>query len=242
MVNGMQDALKGCMKEEMRMDIISNNIANINVIGFKRTRISFRDILRSAEDQAQQGEEMSVNSKQFAVRMDLGQGDVRITGNPLDFAIHGEGFFKVETSEGIRYTRKGNFTLDPTGVLITQDGDRVIGTGGAITIPQGEILVDGSGAVKVDGNEVGRIAVVNFENHDRFVLEGKGLYKNDSEESEGPQPNGTKVRQAYVELSNVSVAQEMIQMIQSLRAFESYQKAVQVLDSINGKVINDVGR
>ena len=117
-----------------------------------------------------------------------------------------------------------------------------MGEGGPLHIPEGEIHIDGFGNIEANGEEAGKIAVVTFENTERFVLEGKGLMKNDSDEPEGPPPPETRIQQGYVELSNVNIAEEMIQMIHSLRAFETYQKSIQVLDSINNRAINDVGK
>ena len=244
MLGGMLDAVKGCLKEEIRMDIVSNNMANSSVIGFKKTRISFQDMLGTALSGTNtSGAGKGSNSGDaLALKMDLSQGDTRFTGNSLDFAINGDGFFKVETAEGIRYTRKGNFALDTTRTLLTQEGDKVLGVGGAIKIPEGEFSVAGDGRITVDGNEVGRIAIVNFENFDKFVMEGRCLFFNEGGEPEAPRPAQTNVQQGFVELSNVNAAEEMVQMIHSLRAFESYQKAIQVLDGLNNKIINDVAK
>jgi len=240
----MLDAVKGCLKEEIRMDIVSNNLANSSVIGFKKTRISFQDMLGMALSSTNilGSGKGSDNDNALTLKMDLSPGDTRFTGNKLDFAINGDGFFKVETAEGIRYTRKGDFTLDTKRNLVTQGGDKVLGEGGPIVIPDGDFAVDRDGRIKVNGEQVAKITVVNFENFDKFMLEGKCLFRNEGGEQEKPMPAETSVQQEFVELSNVNAAEEMVQMIHCLRAFESYQKAIQVLDGINNKIINDVGK
>ena len=245
MVGGMLDAARGCMKEEMRMDLISNNLANSNVVGFKKDVISFQDLLSQgtgAEGTASGGKTENLDPALIQIKTDVSQGDVRFTGNTFDFAIYGEGYFKVDTPDGILYTRKGNFTLDNKGYLITQEGYRVLGNSGPIAISGNDIQVDGEGIIMADGSEVGRIGVVAFEDKDALVKAGLGCYRNVSNEPELPPSPDTRVAQGYVELSNVNIAEEMVNMIHCMRAFESYQKAIQILDGVNSKAINEVSR
>lgn len=241
-MNGIFDAVRGCLKEEMRMDVIANNLANSTMIGFKKDKISFQDIMEQSGGGGGPAKKTKspTDVGQVRIKVDATQGDIRSTGNPLDLAVHGKGFFRVETPEGVRYTRKGNFSLDPTGVLITQEGYKVLGSGGPITVSGNDVAIDGNGVIKVDGSEVGRIDLVDFASYDTLAKAGGGIFQN-----EAPRvalPPESKIQQGYVELSNVNVAEEMVQMIHSLRAFESYQKSMQVLDSINSKAINEVGR
>ena len=238
MYGGMLEAVRGCLKEEIRMDVIANNLANSNAIGFKKGTVSFQNLLNRANRRGGGTDDSALVS----IESDLDQGNTRFTGNSLDFAIKGDGFFKVETPGGIRYTRKGNFSLDTQGFLVTQAGFKVMGTGGPIQISGNDIQVDGLGGVKVDGSEVGQISVVDLENYENLVKEGNALFRNSSKDREMPPPPETKIHQEYVELSNVNAAQEMINMIHSLRAFESYQKAIQVLDELDKRAINEVGR
>ena len=239
MINGILDASRGCLKEEIRIDIISNNLANTNVIGFKKDRVSFQELLtQTGPDGIQKNSTGDpTESALISIHTDLSEGDLRSTGNSLDFAIHGNGFFKVDTPAGIRYTRKGNFRLDAQGTLITQEGFRIMGKSGSIGIYGNEINVDREGYVSVDGAEIGQLDVVDFENHQDLVKEGGGLFRNGVDNPEITPPPDTTIKQGYVELSNVNVAEEMVQMIQSLRAFESYQKAIKVFDGMNSKRI-----
>ena len=241
MIYGMLDAVQGSLKEEMRMSVISNNLANANVMGFKKDVISFQDLLKNAEGGADFPMK-SVDPMLVQIKTDISQGDIRFTGNNLDFAIYGEGYFKLDTPDGILYSRKGNFTLDHAGFLTTQEGHKVLGTGGPIEISGSRIHVDGEGVITMDGAQVGQIDMVTFENASALVKNGMGCYRNDSDEPEMPVHSDTRVEQGYVELSNVNVAEEMVNMIHCSRAFESYQKAIQVLDGVNSKAINEVGR
>lgn len=244
MVNGMLESSRGCLKEEIRMDIISNNLANATVIGFKKNRISFQQMLDQATLETVEAGELYGNQNPFlvSVKTDMSQGDIRSSGNALDVAIFGKGFFKINTPDGIRYTRKGNFSLDSEGNLINQDGHMVMGTGGAITLNGNEIVIDNQGVILVDGAESGQLDVVDFENYNGLVKEGKGLFRNSFNDPELAIETETSIKQGFVELSNVNVAEEMVNMIHSLRAFESYQKAIKVIDELNNRAINQVGR
>lgn len=238
MLGGMEDAIRGCRREEMRMDVITNNLANSGVVGFKRERISFNDALRVKTAEANTGGG-SGDSNLVVVQTDLEQGDSRFTGNPLDLAIVGDGFFKVETERGTRFTRKGDFSLNEKGEITTQAGDKVMGEGGAIVVNGNTVTINARGAVKVDGVEVGKLDIVDFENYGALVKEGAGFFRNDTDEPE-IDPEEMTVSQEYLELANVNTAEEMIQMIHCMRAFESYQKSIKILDELNQKAINDV--
>lgn len=240
MTGGILDAVKGCLKEEMRMDIVSSNLANASVVGFKKDRISFQEILGKARSGNRSD---PVDSALIRIEADHGQGDPRLTGNSLDFAIHGKGFFKIETPEGIRYGRRGNFTLDGEGTLITQEGYKVLGSGGSLTIAGSDISVDGRGVVTVNGAEAGQIELADFDSYDGLVKTGNALFQQTSQTAaEIPPPAETKINQGYLELSNVNIVNEMVTMIHSLRAFESYQKTIQVIDGLNQRVVNEVSK
>lgn len=243
---GMLEAVRGCLKEEMRMDVISNNLANATTVGFKKDRISFQDLLSKQEPGRPKGEERNVKPTQppplVRVEADLSQGVIRHTGNELDLAINGKGFFKVMTSEGIRYTRKGSFTLDPQGNLITQEGHVVMGKSGAVNAGDQGIVVDREGRVFSEGSEVDRLDLVEIQDATHLEKEGASLFRKRLEGIEVPVSGEVTVQQGYVEEANVNISEEMVNMIHCMRAFESYQKAVQVLDRLDGKANNEVGR
>jgi flagellar basal-body rod protein FlgF len=244
MINGILETSRGCLKEEIRMDIISNNLANSNLIGFKKDRISFVEYLGQAKAGIPQpGQSTSAsNPSLIAVQTDMEQGDTRFTGNPMDLAIYGKGYFKVNTPDGVRYTRKGNFALDDQGTVITQDGYQVLGKSGTLTIPGNDMVVDGQGNITVNGVSVGQFDVVDFDDPKNLVKAGMSLFQNISDDPGRAPSADMEVKQGYLELSNVNIAEEMIQMIHSLRAFESYQKAIKVLDEMDSKAVNEVSR
>lgn len=235
MINGMHESSRGCMKEELRMDIISSNLANINVVGYKKDRVSFQKILNQAAVTA----DAPAN---ITIKPDMEQGDIRATGNKLDIAITGKGFFKIETENGIRYTRKGNFTLDTNGVLVTQNGDTVVGKSGPIQIFGNNISIDKDGNIQTDEGQMAQLDIVDFEDYKGLTKEGGSFFVNTLEQPEIDTPAETTVNQGYTELSNVNAAEEMINMIHSLRAFESYQKSMRVIDELNNRAVNQVGK
>jgi flagellar basal-body rod protein FlgF len=243
MINGILEASRGCLKEEIRMDIISNNLANSTGIGFKKDRISFQQLLNETSTATPKptADGLPADPCLVSIDVDMTEGDIQTTGNELDLAITGDGFFKINTPDGVRYTRKGNFTLDPTGKLTTQDGYAVVGKNGEINITGTNIAIGDLGSISVDGTVVDSLDIVNFDNSSDLVKENKGLFKNASENPEVAVSSDTTVKQGYIELSNVNVAEEMVNMIHSMRAFESYQKAIKALDELNGKAINQVG-
>ena len=224
MYSGPYQAVIGCRFQELRLDTISNNLANASSTGFKKDIITF--------DQALQAHQTT----------DLTQGPLRGTGNPLDLALEGDGFFKVRTPRGTRYTRGGNFVLDAAGLLKTQNGDPVLGQGGPITISGNEISIDAKGQISVDGTQVDTLSIASFDKPELLQKEGSSYYIYIGDEGDALEPEQTSVEQGYLEGSNVVVAQEMIRMVEALRTFESYQKVLQTFDEADAKLVNEVGR
>jgi flagellar basal-body rod protein FlgF len=244
---GMLEAVRGCVKEEVRADVIANNLANASVIGFKRDRISFKNMLMGTDqgstDSTSGTTDTSGTQTDLSlvhIQTDFSGGPLRHTGNSLDVALNGRGFFKIQTPDGVRYTRKGNFSCDGQGVLMTQDGNPVLGKGGPITISGKDVVIDKSGRVLVDGSEVGQLDLTDVAQPELLEKVGGTFFSAAEGTEELPLPEETSVKQEYVEDSNVNIPEEMVTMIHSLRAYESYQKAIQVLDGLNNKAINDV--
>ncbi len=224
MYPGIHDVVRGCHIQEFRLDMISNNLANANTAGFKKDILFFDKVL------------------QVHQKTNMAQGNMRHTDNPLDVALAGDGFFKVSTANGVRYTRNGRFGVNGQGVLATMNGDPVLGESGTITIDGKEITIDGNGAVRVDGDEVDRLSIVSFDQEEYLRKEGFSCFKYTGEDGEGAPPQETSVKQGYLEESNVVVTQEVIKMMETLRCFEAYQKVLQSFDETDGKVINEVGK
>ena len=224
MQSGITNAVRGCRTQGLRFDMIANNLANVGTTGFKKDMVYFDQALR------------------MHVTTNLSQGNIRRTGNTLDVALEGEGFFKVQTPAGIRYTANGKFHLNAEGLLVTAEGDPVLGSSGPISIQGKEITIDDSGRIEVDESAVDRLSIASFQRPERLQKEGSSYYIYNGDEEEISEPQQTSVRQGYVEESNVVVTEEMIRMVEALRHFESYQKVLQTFDETDARVVNEVGK
>lgn len=220
---GIYSLIDGAIIQDLRFDTISNNLANINTPGFKQDTIAFKSLL----------------GRMYITKTDLSQGPIRYTGNKLDFAISSDGFFKVRTDRGVRYTRNGAFRLNAKKQLVTSNGDSVLGENGIITINGGQIEVSKDGSIYVDGNLVDRIILFQFKNPDALKKEGDSYYVYQGDESEVVTVDKPSIQQGYLEGSNVNATKEMVEMLEAFRSFESTQKALQTIDEMTRKLINE---
>ena len=165
-------------------------------------------------------------------------------------AITGNGFFCIQTPDGIQYTRRGDFAMDPVGNLVTQEGWPVLGEGGEITVESQadfgdidghEILIHEDGTVEVDGNSVGKLRIVEFSDPQLLTKAGNTNFMTSSDTAaESPAAN-YRISQGMVELSNVDAVRMMTELIETLRGYESYQKVIRSIDEVNSSAINEVG-
>ncbi len=216
--------VQGGLRQERKLEAVANHLANADTAGFKRDVISF--------------------DKEFRARMntDLTQGPLKPTGNKLDLALKDEGFFKIDTSAGIRYTRNGNFTLDNNGALVDQSGNLVLGQGGAIVVNGTDVNINKRGEIRVDGTLMDRLDIITFDNLTMLQKEGANNYVYKGDTRDEIQPLNIAVEQGAVEGSTVSVVDEMVSMIDHHRMYQTYQKLMLTFDEIDGKAINDVGK
>jgi flagellar basal-body rod protein FlgF len=203
------------------MDIIANNIANMTTSGFKAEAM----LLEPVTVDAGQGQRLAFVQDVGVVR-DLRPGPLTTTGNPLDLAIEGSGYFVVGTAGGIRYGRSGHFRLDELGALVTADGEPVLDDGGApLNLPPnaGEVTVAADGTVSDADGVVGRLDLVTFADEQRLRKVGGGLYRAD----QTPQPAAdARVVQGALEGSNVQPIVEMTEMMATVRAYEGAQRVL----------------
>lgn len=255
MVRGLFTAYTGMLNQQYRLDTITNNLANSATNGYKRegaTAKAFDEVLAikvkdSSEGYVDRGiGKMSLGVKIGENYTDWSQGSFKITDNPLDVALEGNGFFSISYMnkrgmEMTKYTRDGNFTLDVEGALRTKDGDYVLGESGEpIYLPTAaDISIDGTGAISVDGEYFDRLAITDFEDYDYLKKYGENMYTAVDGATE-IEPTAT-VHQGYVEISNVNVVKEMVEMISITRAYESNQKMIQTIDSTLDKSANSIG-
>ena len=225
MISGMYNLIDGSMTQQLRFETIANNMANSNTNGFKKDIISFYEAL-----------DMQSNSS-----TDFSPGPLRYTGNELDVALSSKGFFKVETPNGLRYTRDGAFSINAEGILVTGNGDTVLGQSGPITLENGEVYIGRDGQVVVNNESVDKILVVDFDDPQLLRKEGGSYYSYQGENNGISTEADAEIQQKYLEGSNVNPTQEVIKMIETYRAFESVEKAIQSIDALTGKMVNDYG-
>ncbi len=235
MYKGIYIALSGALLKQKQLDVAAQNMANAATSGYKKERMSFRNSLIPVDNKPAYMADGRSMSEVSAVVTDFSAGGMMKTGNPLDMAINGDGFFALE---GNNYTRNGNFRIDGEGYLVTQDGKRVLGSGGPLTVQGGRIDVSASGEIFVDDISVGTLKIVDFP--DKKVLKklSGGVF---SAKAAGSEIN-TEISQGYLEESNVETVREMVQMMVSLREFEAYQKMIIAFDEASSKTINQLGK
>lgn len=223
----MYTTLSGQIAVAKQVDLIANNIANVNATGFKAERPIFEKALQDQNLLLTTSLKKDVRSPSpFATEdfaqmkgsyTDLAMGPIEQTGNPLDVAINGKGFFVVQTPAGERYTRAGNFKLDGNNRVVTQDGLPVSGQGGEMILRPGEISISSDGAISVNGQEAGKFRVVNLDGA-QLAREAGNLF---SVSSGAPlEMDKPAVVNRALEGSNVNAVRELADMILASRLFE----------------------
>lgn len=241
MAGGAYTALSGLRTRMEQLDRLASDIANAKTAGYKSERVttntaerpSFGAVLQSA-----------IDVTPGPGRLDFRPGTMERTGRDLDLAIEGRGFFVVDTPEGPRYTRNGNFTRQANGTLTTADGLPVQGDKGPLTITAaGALSVDDNGTVRAGVQTVGRLRIVDFASYDRLEREEMGRFRAPAAEAVTPAADGVAVRSGLLEASNVSVADRMVAMTDLARSFEALQKGLSLLmNEIDGRVATELGR
>ncbi|MBN1547904.1 MAG: flagellar basal-body rod protein FlgF [Syntrophaceae bacterium] len=230
-----------------QLDLVANNIANAATPGYKTEHIK-----ASVGDNVNDPTNDQVPEISATVYVDFSQGVLEKTGNYLDLALQGEGFFEVETPEGRAYTRAGNFTINRDGTLTDQLGNPVMGESGQITIAgedtASDVRISQSGMITVygteaEGAEVATLKVVSFDNPDKLKRGANGLFVDPGQAGlktlEAEQKN---IQSGYLEMSNASATKEMIQLMDIQRTFELYQKAIQTISEQDRLAVSRVGR
>ena len=229
------------LTESLRQEVVANNLANATTTGYKRTASAtepFETALLRNMAMPDRHEVGEANFGSQPSRLDVvnTQGALRSTGNQLDLAIVGDGWFTVNTPNGTRYTRDGTFTLNAEGILTTKEGHPVLGENGPVTLSRTKAIGIGQdGSVTQDGRTVATLRITALQ-ADSLAKEGSNLLTGT--------PAGTAtgaVRQGYLEGSTVNVVSEMVELIRVMRSFEANQKAVQAQDENLAQAISKVG-
>ncbi len=253
MIRSLWTAATGMEAQQLNIDTISNNLANVNTAGFKRSRADFEDLLYQTIKEAgvastsntmePTGIQIGLGVKPAAVVKNFAQGNFKETGNPLDIAIAGNGFFQITMPDGTTtYTRDGAFKIDDNGRIVTSEGYPL---SPEIIIPSDTVSInignDGTVSVLEAGqntpSQIGQIQLANFINPAGLKSLGHNLYQETQSSgtatTDNPGSNGLgTLEQGVLEMSNVSVVQEMVEMIAGQRAYETNAKAIQTSDEM----------
>ena len=236
MNSGLYAACAGLVARTEALDTIASNIANSSSSGFRGEGNVFGTVLASAGHHRLSAMNQATNSYGVlsGTRLDQTQGNITRTGNDLDVAILGSGYFKVQTPTGAAYTRNGAFQTSATGQLTTAAGDVVLGEAGPINIPAGKLSISPDGTLSVDGALSGRLKVVSFAPGTEITSHGASNYA--APEKAEQAPVGASVQQGALEGSNVSPVEGMVQLISAQRAAESMRHVLTMLDTDMDKV------
>jgi flagellar basal-body rod protein FlgG len=259
MIRALYTSATGMNAQETNIDVISNNLANINTTGYKKSRADFQDLIyqylvepgapTSESTASPSGIQVGLGVRTAAVQKIFEQGDLQSTGNQLDLAIEGDGFIEITLPNGDpAYTRSGSFQINSEGLMVTSDGYVVASN---ITIPDDAISIsigeDGTVAVRQPGTPeatpVGELAGVRFPNNAGLRALGRNLYE-ETAASGGVIP-GTfsedgfgRLNQGFLETSNVSVVEQVVNMITAQRAYEASSKGIQSADEMMSQALN----
>lgn len=250
MIRGLYTTAAGLATAQLRLGVVSNNIANVSTPGYKQDRLPEEvgkslDLMKYAVDADGRGVGSITLGPQIGLsQLDLSSGPIQETSNPLDLAIAGTGFFGVQRADGsIAYTRDGGFRTDAQGVLRARDGSTVLDTDNQpITLPTGaDVSVAADGTLLAGGTRVAQLRVVDFAAGTQLNKVGNGMFT--APNGATPQAaTGSQLYQGYLEGSNVDMTESMVNTMQLVRAYEANQKLLQMQDETLKSTVNEVGR
>jgi flagellar basal-body rod protein FlgF len=250
MIKGLYSAASAMIANLARQGALAHNVANLDTPGFKQVLISMDDFVQTSVTyppgptagftQLRQIGDLGLGVEASPEITDFAPGSWQSTGQPLDLAIQGPGFFRVQTPDGERYTRDGRFQRDTNGNLVTVDGYLLLDTAGQpITIPEGDPSIAADGTIIVDGQAAGQIGLAAFADPANELE--RDLPNTFAATGE---PTGEElgiIQQGYLEMANANPSQLMSQMVAVGRAYEAAQQMVQTQDELLGKAISSLG-
>ncbi|HXJ85934.1 MAG TPA: flagellar hook basal-body protein [Candidatus Binatia bacterium] len=230
MDSGYYAACAGLAAQTQALELVANNVANLGTAGYRGQRAVFRSLL--AGNGSVPANSMNAVVNDFGVlggsRVDLASGSLTATGNPMDMAVAGKGFFAVQSASRTLYTRNGGFHRTPDGQLVTAQEDRVLGEQGPITLPNGVAAVSADGTVSVDGTVVAKLRLAEFASDTSLTAVGNALYS--APEGSALAAGASAVRQGMLEDSNVSPVEGVVALIAVQRNAEMMQRALTLFD------------
>lgn len=258
MIRGMYTAASGMITDQRRLDVIANNLANASTAGYKRDTAVVQAferflVVRKNDNAPGTSGDPAVGYLSFGTLLPhtsarLTTGSLRVTGNDLDVAIEGDGFFTVATPRGTRYTRNGSFRQDAGGFLVTQEGHQLLVGGRPVRAAAGGFSIRPTGEVMADGRAVGNLDIVTSQELGTIRKEGDGFWTLalEGEPSALVIPDESsgnfKLKVGYLESSNVEPVLEMVEMMTIIRNYEANQRLIHAQDDALNKSVNEVGR
>jgi flagellar basal-body rod protein FlgF len=250
LLRGLDISASGMIAEMARVDVISNNMANVATPGFKRAGtnqgVFYLELVR-ARSQQEGGAVRPDSPHRIGARTQLAgtwvvqeQGALRFTDNSLHAAINGPGYFVAATPSGERYTRDGRFHVDQDGWLVTAQGHRVLGEQGPIRLSGTDAAIGAAGAVTSNGELIGVLRIVDFAQPGALQRVGDNLFAVGA--AGEPQAVAAVLSPRHIEESNVNAVAEMVELIAATRRYEANQKVIQAHDDTLSKAVNEVGR
>ena len=246
MINGIYFTTSGMNVDQKRMEILSNNLANINSTGFKKRSIVFvnyEDMLLTAFHRNLQIGSIEKGLIVEGISVDLSSGALKYTQNPLDLAINDNNFFSVQDNSGNELlTKNGSLGLDSENFLINSDGYRVMGLKGAIKIGNPEkLVIDSSGYVITDGQVIDSLKIASVASEQDLFINNSSYYtlKEGAQAAEG---QDIMIKQGFLETSNINGVSEMADMIAVMSSYEINQKIIKIQDETLNKAVNNVGK
>ena len=250
MIKGLYSAASAMLAEVQREQLLVHNVANLTTPGFKQIMSSLDDFMSTqvynpttepVDPNPQTIGDLGLGVENAPDTTDFSQGGLQSTGNDLDVAIEGDGFFRVRTPDGERYTRDGRFLRDSSGQLVTVDGYQVLNAAGQpIKLPAGQVEIGLDGTISVDGTQAGKIGLANFAKPATDLQRDA----NNTFSATNP-PSGTangQLHQRYLEGSNANASQIATMMVTISRSYQAAQQMVQSQDELLGETISSLGR
>jgi flagellar basal-body rod protein FlgF len=249
MIKGLYAAASAMITGVYRQQAVAHDVANVDTPGFKQILTSLTDFdntsvytqsLQNSSSSSVYLGELGLGVMAAPESTDFSQGTLKSSDSTLDFAIEGEGFFQIQTADGVRYTRDGRFSKDASGQLITVDGNLVLSSSGQpIKLPEGDPVVSTDGSIYVNGTASGKIGLAYFSDLTTLTRNDQNTFTSSATPAT---TGGGSILQSTLEQSNVDSAQLMTQMIEISRSYQAAQQMVQNQDELLSKSISTLGR
>lgn len=251
MIRGLYTAVSGMITLEAKQDVVTNNMANAGNNGYKADNLvvkSFDDVLIQNKDKLVGNKNvtndigrLSLGSRIDTTTTDYKQGIIQDTGKECDFAMEGKGFFVVQRGNETLYTRDGHFRVNSQGYLVNELGDEVLGNYGGslspINVGNNKMQLDAYNNLHIEGGQTVKLATADFDDYNTLEKIGDNLYRGGNANLNAD----VNIKQGALEKSNVNLINEMVNMMNVMRSFETNQKMVQVMDETMGKAANEIG-